>query len=181
MKKQLMGLLAGTLLSGTAVADTTYVIGNYHRLNLNDFTRSGNNYVTTLDVAGEQGHQLIFDIDGSVSGYGFQDARTVYICLQRGPNGICYEPDDRTIYDDDFRYMVELKLTCSGIAVGTDLEHKNEVVNGAVTNRYRSVELMLSKQINTNGNCRQLRIEVNGLDLDRIDNIDLDLLVASPF
>ena len=181
MKKLLSGLVASTLLCGAAMADTAYVGGTFTRLDINDFTRSGNHYVTTVDVVGDNGQQLIFDIDGTVSGYGKQDTQLIHICLQRGPNGVCYEPDIRVIYDDDFRYMVELKLTCNGIAIGSDLEHRNEVVNGSVGNRYRSVELMVSKETRTNGNCNQLRVEVNGLDLDKIDNIDLDLLIAEAF
>lgn len=181
MKKQLTALLLTGLLSATAMADTVLVVGSFTRLDINDFNRSGNNYVATVNIDGDNGQQLIFDADARVSGQGKQDRYIIDTCDVRGGNGVCYEPGIDVIFDQDFRYMVELKLTCSGLAIGSDLKHKNALVNGPVTNKARSVDLQISKEMVTQGYCQQLKVEVKGLDLDTIDSIDLDLLVAESF
>ena len=167
-------------LGGVARADTVYVNGALHTLAKSDFVQSGNNYTAYIDVVGDYGQQLIFDIDGIVGGYGSQQITYQKICLQMGPRG-CTEPDIREIISDDFRYVVELKVTCSGIAIGYDLDDKNALVDGRVTDKYREVKLLTQNSLVTGGNCRQLKVEVNGLELDSIGNIALDLLVAEPF
>ena len=167
-------------LGGVARADTVYVNGALHTLAKSDFVQSGNNYTAYIDVVGDYGQQLIFDIDGIVGGYGSQQITYQKICLQMGPRG-CTEPDIREIISDDFRYVVELKVTCSGIAIGSDMDNKNELVNGYVSDKNREVKLLIDKRTTTGGNCQQLKVEVNGVDVGSIDNIDLNMFIVEEF
>ncbi|WDE05417.1 hypothetical protein SG34_000240 [Thalassomonas viridans] len=181
MKKTILAsALLMSVLSGAAQADTVYVNGALHTLSKSDFVQSGNNYTAYIDVVGDHGQQLIFDVDAVVGGYGYQQITYQRICLQMGPHG-CTEPDIREIISDDFRYVVELNVTCNGIAIGSDIDNKNEQVSGRVSNKYREVKLLTRKNTATGGNCRQLKVQVNGLELGSISNIALDVLVAEAF
>ncbi|WP_281559080.1 hypothetical protein [Thalassomonas sp. RHCl1] len=181
MKKiALTSLLLMSALSGAAHADTVYVNGTLHTLSKSDFVQSGNNYTAYIDVVGDNGQQLIFDIDAVVGGNGYQQITYQKICLQMGRWG-CVEPDIREIISEDFRYVVELDVSCSGIAIGSDLDNKNEQVDGRVANKYREVKLLTQNTLVTGGNCQQLKVAVNGLELSSISNISLDVLIAETF
>jgi len=184
--------LAGSLFSAVAAADTLYVGGTLHTLAKSDFTRSGNNYTAYIDVLGDNGQELIFDIDGTVGGQGYQEV--TYRQEIRGCNlwennvkgrdySTCLVPNyvDVPVYSNDFRYVAELQVTCSGIAVGSDMDDKNALVNGKVTDKYREVKLLVSKRRTTGGNCSQLKVLVKGLELESISNISLDVLIGEAF
>lgn len=181
MKKiTLASALLMSALSTAVHADTVYVNGVLHTLAKSDFVQSGDNYTAYIDVVGDNGQQLIFDVDAIVGGNGYQEITYVRICHQMGPWG-CTEPDVREIISNDFRYMVELQVTCSGIAIGSDMDNKNELVNGRVNDKYREVKLLTKKTTTTGGNCQQLKVEVKGLELSSIHNISLDVLIAEQF
>lgn len=192
--KAVFTLIAGTLLSTSVFADVVIVDGLVHKLNKSDFVQQGNTYVKTLEVIGDTGNTLVFDLDATVGGQGSQEVLTCdldnpdthHLCVRPRPDIACL-PLDRDCdgqapieYSKDFRYMVEMKLSCSGTAIGTDLEHRNAYVNGKVENKYREVDLLISEQ-KVLGQCQQLRIEIDGLELDSIDSIDMDLLVGYAF
>ncbi|WDE11875.1 hypothetical protein [Thalassomonas haliotis] len=188
-------ILFATLLAGmmsAAYADTVYVNGTLHTLAKSDFVQSGNNYTAYLDVIGDNGQQLLFDIDGIVGGQGYQ--AITYREEIRGCNvwqgnvkghdySTCLVPRyvQVPVYSNDFRYVVEVQVTCSDIAIGSDLDHKNALVNGKVTDKYREVKLLVDKQRSTGGNCQQLKLEIKGLDLESVSNISMDVLVAETF
>ena len=171
-------------LSTQANADVVYVNGTYHQLTKSDFVQSGNNYTAIIEVVGDNGNRLIFDADGTVSGYGKQTSTRQWRCLlPRGETmpSRCWEPDWEVTWSQDFKYEVELKLTCNGYAVGYDLDNKNALVNGYVSDRYREVKLISNQEATTEGNCNQLKVEVIGRDLFSISAIDIDVLVAEAF
>jgi len=185
-------LISLAVFSGRTLADTVYVNGTLHTLAKSDFVQSGNNYTAYIDVIGDYGQQLIFDIDAVVGGDGYQEVTYV---TETGTRCIRWNgrktPDYSTclefntievpVYSDDFRYVTELQVTCSGMAIGSDMDDKNELVNGQVTDTYRETKLLINSQKNTGGNCRQLKVEVKGLELEAINNISLDVLIAEPF
>ena len=180
-KTTLVSLCFMSALSTFAqAADIVYVIGTLHTLAKSDFQQSGNNYTALIDVVGDNGQQLIFDVDGMVGGIGHQEISYIKICRQSSRWG-CTEPDELERISPDFRYVVELKVTCNGIAIGLDMEDKNELVNGRVSDKYREVELLTKKTTVTGGNCQQLKVEVKGLELSSISNISLDVLIVEPF
>ncbi|WDD99075.1 hypothetical protein [Thalassomonas actiniarum] len=194
MKFLLLLLALMASLSGApAAAGTVYIGGTLHTLSKSDFVASGNNYSAYIDVIGDYGQELIFDIDGIVGGQGYQqvndNSRTFCIRwegntrLPENEHSACleYRTIDLTTYGNDFRYVVELQVSCNGMAIGLDTDDKNELVNGQVTDRYREVKLLVGKQLTTGGNCQQLKVEVKGLALDTIDNISLDVLIAEIF
>ncbi|WDE05418.1 hypothetical protein SG34_000245 [Thalassomonas viridans] len=169
------------VFSSAALADTVYVGGTMHTLNKADFSQSGNNYTANIDVIGDYGQELIFNVDAKVAGKGAQDVHREWRCLlprNAQPGQWCAEPDWLITYDQDFRYQVEMKITCSGIAIGSDMDNKNELVNGFVANKDREVKLLVNKRITTDGNCQQLKVEVNGVDVKAIDNIDLNMFIV---
>ncbi|WDD99073.1 hypothetical protein [Thalassomonas actiniarum] len=193
MKKTiLLSTLFAGMMSACAHADTLYVGGTLHTLAKSDFVQSGDNYTAYIDVIGDNGQQLIFDIDGIVGGEGYQNIS--YREEIRGCNlwknnikgndySTCLQPRyvQVPVYDNDFRYMVELQVTCNGIAIGSDMDHKNELVNARVTDKYREVKLLVGKQRSTGGNCRQLKLQVKGLELESISYISMDVLVGETF
>jgi len=167
-----------------AAAETVYVGGTMHSLSKADFSQSGNNYTATLDVIGDYGQQLIFNVDARVGGKGIQDVNREWRCLlprNAQPWEYCAEPDWLITYDQDFRYQVQMKVTCSGIAIGSDMDNKNELVNGYVSDKNREVKLLIDKRTTTGGNCQQLKVEVNGVDVGSIDNIDLNMFIVEEF
>ncbi|WDD99070.1 hypothetical protein [Thalassomonas actiniarum] len=185
MKKALYLLaLLLPVLSTAAQADTVYVGGTMHTLSKADFSQSGNNYTANIDVIGDYGQELIFNVDAIVAGKGVQDVTREWRCLlprNAQPWEYCAEPDWLITYDQDFRYQAEMKITCNGIAIGSDMDNKNELVNGFVANKDREVKLLVNKRITTGGSCQQLKVEVNGVDVKSIDNIDLNMFIVEEF
>ncbi|WDE05413.1 hypothetical protein SG34_000220 [Thalassomonas viridans] len=184
--------VAAGLFSGMAAADTLYVGGTLHTLAKSDFVQSGNNYTAYIDVIGDHGQQLVFDIDGTVGGQGYQGV--TYRQEIRGCNlwennvkgrdySTCLVPNyvQVPVYSNEFRYVAELQVTCNGIAIGSDMDDKNALVNGKVSNEYREVKLLVSNRRTTGGYCQQLKVLVKGLELDSISNISLDVLVGETF
>ncbi|WP_281559076.1 hypothetical protein [Thalassomonas sp. RHCl1] len=185
-------LISLAVFSGRSLADTVYVNGTLHTLSKSDFAQSGDNYTAYIDVIGDYGQQLIFDIDAIVGGDGFQEVTYV---TEVGDRCIRWNgkktPDHSTciqynlievpVYSNDFRYMTELQVTCSGIAIGSDMDNKNALVNGQVTDTYRETKLLVTNQKNTGGSCQQLKVEIKGLELAAINNISLDVLIAEAF
>lgn len=185
-------LICLIILSGRSLADTLYVNGTLHTLAKSDFVQSGDNYTAYIDVFGDYGQQLIFDIDAIVGGEGYQEV--TYItevgdrCIRwngrKTPdfsNCVQYNLIEVPVYSNDFRYVTELQVTCSGIAIGSDMDDKNALVNGQVTDSYRETKLLVSNQKNTGGHCQQLKVEIKGLELAAINNISLDVLIAEAF
>ncbi|WP_281559077.1 hypothetical protein [Thalassomonas sp. RHCl1] len=189
----LLVALTASLSSAGAIAGTVYIGGTLHTLSKSDFVQSGNDYTAYIDVIGDYGQELVFDIDGIIGGQGYQqvneNSRTYCIRWQgntRSPeneHSICleYRTIDLTTYGNEFRYVVELQVSCNGMAIGSDMDDKNDLVNGKVNERYREVKLLVGKQLTTGGNCQQLKVEVKGVALDTIDNISLDVLIAEVF
>lgn len=189
----LIFVLTTSLFAASARAGTVYIGGTLHTLSKADFVQSGNDYIAYIDVIGDHGQKLVFDIDGIVGGQGYQQVNenSHTFCIRwegntRSPeneHSACleYRTIDLTTYGNDFRYLVELQVTCNGMAIGLDMDDKNDLVNGKVTDRYREVKLLVGKQLTTGGNCQQLKVEVKGLALDTIDNISLDVLIAEIF
>ncbi|WDD99076.1 hypothetical protein [Thalassomonas actiniarum] len=185
-------LIALAVVSGRSLADTVYVNGTLHTLSKSDFAQSGDNYTAYIDVIGDYGQQLIFDIDAIVGGDGYQEVTYVTEvgdrCIRwngrKTPDYstcIQYNLIEVPVYSNDFRYMTELQVTCNGIAIGSDMDDKNALVNGQVTDTYRETKLLVTNQKNTGGNCQQLKVEIKGLDLGAINNISLDVLIAEAF
>ncbi|WDD99090.1 hypothetical protein [Thalassomonas actiniarum] len=179
--KKLIGLVFCSLMvSQAAAADVVYVSGSKHNLSKADFQRSGNTYTANIEVVGDYGQTLIFDIDAIVAGRGYQDNREV--CFTYHPD----EPPCHESYTEwlpNFRYVVDLKVSCNGIAIGLDSENKNMLVNEGVRVRDtgREVSLLIDNELVTGGNCQQLQVIVDGTELSSIDSIDLDVLVAEAF
>ncbi|WDE05412.1 hypothetical protein SG34_000215 [Thalassomonas viridans] len=185
-------LITLAVFCGRSLADTVYVNGTLHTLAKSDFVRSGDNYIAYIDVVGDFGQQLIFDIDAIVGGDGYQEVTYV---TEVGDRCIRWNgkktPDFSTciqfnlievpVYSNDFRYVTELQVTCNGLAIGSDMDNKNALVNGQVTDTYRETKLLVNNQKSTGGNCQQLKVEVKGLELASINNISLDVLIAEAF
>lgn len=179
--KKLIGLVFCSLMvSQVAVADVVYVSGSKHVLSKADFQPSGNTYTATIDVLGDYGQSLIFDVDAIVVGQGYQEREEV--CFR-------YHPDDLPCSESyikllpSFRYVVDLQVSCSGIAIGSDSENENMLVNEGVrvTDTGREVSLLVDNQLITGGNCQQLKVVVDGSEVSSIDSIDLDVLIAEAF
>jgi len=190
-----LALTAG-LFSAAVAADTVYVGGTLHTLSKSDFVQSGNNYTAYIDVIGDYGQQLVFDVDAVVGGQGFQEvtytSETFCVAWIDGSGQLIISPDgedecvqyythETAHYSNDFRYVAEMQVTCNGIAIGSDLDHKNALVNGKVTDKYREVKLLVGKQRSTGGDCQQLKVQVKGLDLESISNITMDVLIGETF
>ncbi|WDE11877.1 hypothetical protein [Thalassomonas haliotis] len=185
-------LMSLAVFSGRSLADTVYVNGTLHTLAKSDFVQSGDNYTAYIDVIGDYGQQLIFDIDAIVGGDGYQEVTYVTEvgdrCIRwngrKTPDfSTCIEYNliEVPVYSNDFRYMTELQVSCSGIAIGSDMDNKNALVNGQVTDTYRETKLLVTKQKNTGGSCQQLKVDIKGLELAAINNISLDVLIAEAF
>ncbi|WDD99080.1 hypothetical protein [Thalassomonas actiniarum] len=150
-------------------AGVVYVSGSKFTLNKADFLQSGNNYTAYLEVDGDTGQQLIFDVDARVAGLGKEspekDCNTS--CHYKGPV--------------DFRYVVEMQVSCSGIAIGSEMDNRNELNDTWVDNRSREVKLLVDNTLVTGGNCQQLQVDVKGVDVDTIETIELDVLIGEIF
>ena len=179
--KKLIGLVFCSLMvSQGAMADVVYVSGAKHSLSKGDFQRLGNTYIANIEVIGDYGQQLIFDVDAIVAGKGYQEQEEV--CFS-------YHPDDPPCSESyirllpSFRYVAELKVSCNGIAIGSDTDNWNMLVSEGVrvTDTAREVSLLVDNELATGGNCRQLQVVVDGSEVRNIDSIDLDVLVAEAF
>ena len=164
-------LASSLLLASTSLlaAGVVYVSGSKYTMNKADFLQSGNNYTAYLDVDGDTGQQLIFDVDARVTGMGKEspekDCNTS--CHYKGPV--------------DFRYVVEMQVSCSGIAIGSEMDNRNELNDTWVDDRSREVKLLVDNTLVTGGNCQQLQVDVKGVDVDSIDAIELDVLIGETF
>ncbi|WDE05407.1 hypothetical protein SG34_000190 [Thalassomonas viridans] len=162
---------ASLLLTSTSLlaAGVVYVSGSKYTMNKADFLQSGNNYTAYLQVDGDTGQQLIFDVDARVAGLGKEspekDCNTS--CHYKGPV--------------DFRYVVEMQVSCSGIAIGSEMDNRNELNDTWVDDRSREVKLLVDNTLTTGGNCQQLQVDVKGVDVDTIETIELDVLVGEVF
>lgn len=162
-----------SLLSAVATASVIYVSGIKYTLNKSDFQQSGQTFTAALEVVGDQGRPLMFDIDARVGGLGKEtpEASCAMSCHTAQANS-------NTV---DFRYVVEMQVSCSGIAIGSETDNRNALNDTWVSDRYREVKLLVDNTLTTHGQCQQLDIAVKGLDLDHISMIDLDVIIAEYF
>ncbi|WDE05398.1 hypothetical protein SG34_000145 [Thalassomonas viridans] len=161
-----------------AFADAVYISGIKHTLTLADFQHSGEDYLANINVIGDSGQNLLFDVDAVVIGDGYQEEKEV--CFT-------YHPDDppcsESYIRNAFSFAVDLQVSCSGINIGMDMDNKNERLRPGERVSYtrREVKLMVSKELITGGNCRQLQVTVKGRDVANIDTIYLDVIIGEVF
>lgn len=161
-----------------AFADAVYISGIKHTLTSADFQRSGDDYIAHIDVIGDTGQNLLFDVDAVVIGDGYQEEKEV--CFNYHPDE---PPCSESYIRNAFNYAVDLQVTCSGINIGMDMDNKNERLRPGeqVNFTRREVKLMVSKELATGGNCQQLQVQVKGRDVADIDTIYLDVIIGEVF
>ncbi|WP_299939787.1 hypothetical protein [uncultured Microbulbifer sp.] len=150
-----------TVFVGKTLAEVVYVGGTLHTLNMSDFQPSGDTKFTAfVDVIGDFGQDLIFSINGTIGGQGDQSVinAPVLFCYPEGDH--CVFLGYSRIFSNQFRYIAEIQVTCSGRAIGSDMDNKNELSDIEIANKYREVKLLVNKRLSTQGKCKQLKIDL---------------------
>lgn len=99
-----------------------------------------------------------------------------------------------------FFFTVRLNVTCNEHVVGTYTGNKNALLSPAelkaakggvdpitgkpIENPYnteRNINLLVDAEINTGGACKELRVELEGLQGTKISDITTDILIAESF
>lgn len=195
---------------GVANDSVIYVSGVKHTITQQEFVGNiyGSVYTAKIPVSGDNGQQLIFDIDARISGNGALD--TGFECHKMYPQpggfvliGAGTPPDCQftTVNPSNrFRFIVELNAYCSSIPIGTDMDNRNALLTTAevaaikdsvdtnfgliLGNPYetqRSLNLLVDNTLVTDGNCQELTLEVRGLEKTYINSIDMDIFIGETF
>ncbi|WDE05768.1 hypothetical protein SG34_002185 [Thalassomonas viridans] len=190
-----------------AFDDVIYIAGSKHSITKQAFSRSGSVYTARIPVSGDHGQQLIFDIDARITGHGALDPGFECHKLYPQPGGYFLigagNPPDCTYTtvnpSDQFRFIVEMNAYCSNIAIGTDMDNRNALLTaqqvtaiknsvdsygfivGNPYNTYRSLNLLVDNTLVTQGDCRELTLEIKGLEQTQIGTIDMDILIGEVF
>ncbi|WP_299939569.1 hypothetical protein [uncultured Microbulbifer sp.] len=195
-------------LSEFSSGDSIYISGEKFTLGSNSFVKSGQKYVAIIPVVGDIGQQLIFDIDARVKGYGFYD--TGFECHKfyiqpngsiRIGSGIPPNCDATSVNpSNEFYFSVRMNVTCSNLVIGTNTENRNTLltseqlqaiedsvdrVSGFVVGnpyeRNRNLNLLVDASRKTEGQCKELKLELEGLNGTQIYEISSDIIIAEPF
>ncbi len=173
MKKYIvLSLLLISCFSHYVKADRVYIVGTYDTLSIEDFQQQGSLYTAYIDVMGDDGQELIFDIDAKVGGEGDLSVKDR-----------CCPPHVRNctpcpLYE--LTYTIEIQVSCSNHAVGSDMDGTYSFSN-RYPDIYQEVQLLVDNSFSTGGQCRQLRIDVDQIDAGELTMIDVDILIAEPF
>ncbi|WP_299939781.1 hypothetical protein [uncultured Microbulbifer sp.] len=151
-----------TVFAGKTLAEVVYVGGALHTLNRSDFQRSGDTKFTAfVDVIGDFGQDLVFSINGTIGGQGDQRVVNTPVCLSTYYTDRCRSSwAYRRRFSKEFRYIAEIQVTCSGRAIGSDMDNKNQLSDIEIANKYREVKLLVDKRLSTQGECKQLKIDL---------------------
>ncbi len=185
MKKIKFFLFTITLFFSMTIfaVEVTYISGVKYNLSMNDFQNVGENrYTAIVDISGDDGQPIIFDVDADVEGEGYIASSVISpVCIQWGQDGSCLQYED--FYIIDFRYQIDAKITCSGLPVGSSMSNKNEIIEnktGQINDKRRSIALNIGQTHSFGGECRQLQIEIEG-DVGEIEKINMQILLVSEF
>ncbi|WP_299939776.1 hypothetical protein [uncultured Microbulbifer sp.] len=153
-----------TVFAGKTLAEVVYVGGTLHTLNRSDFQPSGDTKFTAfVDVIGDFGQDLVFSINGTIGGQGDQNVLSFPVCFSPhhppGP-GVCHIWGADQRFSKKFRYIAEIQVTCSGRAIGSDMDNKNQLSDIEIANKYREVKLLVNKRLSTQGECKRLKIDL---------------------
>ncbi|WP_299940301.1 hypothetical protein [uncultured Microbulbifer sp.] len=203
--------LLGLFLTVNAAANdnSIYVSGIRHTLDHNSFIKVGRKYIATIRVVGDIGQPLIFDIDSKIKGFGFYDIGfECYQIIDRKPDGtyrtVPGNPPNcqltRVNPSNEFYFSARLNVSCSGIVIGTSTENKNallstqqlQAIKGSVDlesgqvignpyDRNRNINLLVDAAHSTGGQCKELRLEIEGLHGTQIYEIVSNVTIAEPF
>ncbi|WP_018692107.1 hypothetical protein [Algicola sagamiensis] len=150
-------LLASSLIvtSGAVTAKTVYVGGQSTKLTQHQMTktRSGG-YVTYINVSGDNGQTLLFDVDVALSGMG-QNQYLKHCIKLFGKK--CF-----TLPSGKFYFEVATKVSCSGIPVVYKKMNANTFrdVGKVEKNKRRSLNFLLDGKKNFGGRCKKLKVEL---------------------
>ncbi|WP_299939784.1 hypothetical protein [uncultured Microbulbifer sp.] len=156
-----------TVFVGKTLAEVVYVGGALHTLNRSDFQPSGDTKFTAfVDVIGDYGQDLVFSINGTIGGLGDQNVLKIPRCLNMGVvvgpyYGGCIQSWGYVKeFSKEFRFIAEIQVTCSGRAIGSDMDNKNQLSDIEIANKYREVKLLVNRRLSTQGKCKQLKIDL---------------------
>lgn len=177
--------------------------------NVNKNIKGANDkYVALVRVEGDPAGPLIFDVDATIKGSGFYD--TGFRCYKyfRQPNGsvrigagLPPNCDSTSVnVDNKFYFSVRLNVTCNEMVVGTYTGNKNALITPSqvqtiensidrtygwiIGNPYetkREISLLVNAERNTGGACKELRVELEGLQGTKLSEITSNVLIAEPF
>ena len=170
MKKLMLGMLVSAPLTFTqAIAgesvDTIYVGGQSSRLTMNQMemnTQGG--YTAYIDMEGDIGNLLIFDIDAKVSGRGHNQHQITVETDYSTP----WNPIRRSIVPTGmFYYEIEVAISCNGKAIAYGKKNLNEQHRRGklVLEKNRTLEFLLDNERKMGGTCQQIKVEVNPIQV----------------
>ncbi|WP_299939779.1 hypothetical protein [uncultured Microbulbifer sp.] len=153
------------VFTGKTLAEVVYVGGALHTLNRSDFQPSGDTKFTAfVDVIGDFGQDLVFNINGTIGGQGNQKVLSIPVCHDRGNPDPYFRGCQVWIgarrFSKEFRYIAEIQVICSGRAIGSDMDNKNQLSDIEIANKYREVKLLVNRRLSTQGKCKQLKIDL---------------------
>ncbi|WP_444924249.1 hypothetical protein ACJJH9_02995 [Microbulbifer sp. DLAB2-AF] len=101
---------------------------------------------------------------------------------------------------DNFYFSIRMDVTCSDFIIGTESANRNTLLTseqksaiaksvdrkwgkviGNPYERTRELNLLIDNYLNTEGACKELRIEIEGLNGTQISEIVGDILIAEDF
>ncbi|WP_281559082.1 hypothetical protein [Thalassomonas sp. RHCl1] len=168
------------LTASPSFADVVYIGGVKHIVT--DYSYSSDTRrIADIELIGDAGQELTFDITAIVSGLG--RIKPDIICDYSAGSVICYTGDDPDI--NDFVYDVRITATCiaddgSTVAIGVDRDNENLYTSQPISDFRQEVTLTIDNTLVTGGKCDNLNIDIQG-NLDVIEDVDLEVLVYEQF
>lgn len=181
-------LLFLTLLSNLCFADIVFIGGVKHTVTDFDSPNSSTR-VAKIDVIGDDGQELIFDITAIVEGKG--KIRSEVSCTPKiDSSDVLFQ--QCTLIDDpeinDFVFDVKMSATCypylnpkpSEIVIGSDRDNRNIYTNLPIYEQLKDVTLTINNEVVTGGSCEILDVVITSY-LQDISDIHLEVIISSPF
>ncbi|WP_020412382.1 hypothetical protein [Microbulbifer variabilis] len=173
-------LVLAFLLSSPLFAEVVAIAGVKH--SVTDFFHSSDTRrIANIEIFGDSGQEITFDITAIVSGLG--EIKPDVICRSSYARENCYTMDRPKIYD--FVYDIRMTASCiaedgSKIAIGADRDNKNIYTNVPISELRKEVILTIDNTLITEGKCDNLTVDIQG-DMDVIQDVDLEVYIYEVF
>ncbi|QFT56227.1 hypothetical protein [Microbulbifer sp. THAF38] len=168
------------LFVNQSFAEVVFISGVKH--SVTEYSHSSDTQrVADIDILGDEGQEITFDITAIVSGLGRLNPDV--ICRYTYGRDNCYTRNHPRIFD--FVYDVRVTANCvakdgSRTAIGADRDNKNVYTSVPISDFRSEVVLTIDNASISGEKCETLTIDIQG-DLDVINDVDLKVFTYEKF